>query len=99
MRADKPDKDHLRVVPDQDDEPVFIATNVKDRAVVGKDTGAAVVRLDVGGGAPGGVAHFAIPGFERRFRIPVRRLLPECSQGTLGNDPHGHKLQHSRPGG
>jgi hypothetical protein len=35
MRADKPDKDHLRVVPDQDNEPVFIATNVKDHALQG----------------------------------------------------------------
>ena len=77
MRADKPDKDHLSIVPDQDNEPVCVATNVKDHPVVGEDTGAAVVRLDVGGGAPGGVVHFAIPGFERRFRVPVRRLLPE----------------------
>ena len=77
MRADKPDKNHLCVVPDQHNEPVFVATNIKDHSVVREDTGAAVMRLDVGGGAPGGVAHFAIPGFERCFRVPVRRLLPK----------------------
>ena len=44
MRADKPDKDYLGIVPDQHNEPVFVATNVKDHAVVGQDTGAAVWR-------------------------------------------------------
>ena len=49
MRADKSDKDHLCIVPDHHNEPVFVATNVKDHPVIGEDTGAAVVRLDVGG--------------------------------------------------
>jgi len=77
MRADKPDKNHLCVVPDQHNEPVFVATNVKDHPVVREDTGAAVVRLHVGGSLPGGVAYLAIPGFEWRFRVPVRGLLPK----------------------
>ena len=77
MRADKPDKDHLGIVPDQDNEPVFVAPDVKDHAVVGQETGTAVVRLDVSWGTPGGMVHFAIPGFQRPFRVPVRRLFPE----------------------
>jgi len=47
---------------------------------------------------PCGVVHFAIPGFERRFRVPVRWLLPEFPQGALGNDPHGSRLQRSPAG-
>ena len=89
MRADKPDKDHLRVVPDHHNEPVFVATNVKGHAVVREDTGAAVVRLDVRWGAPRRLAHLTVPGFERYFRVPMRRVLPEFPQGTLGNDPPG----------
>src|SRR5215813_10377896 len=67
----------------------YFATMPKDHAVVREDTGAAVVRLDIRWGAPRRLVHLTVPGFERYFRVPMRRVLPEFPQGTLGNDPHG----------
>ena len=89
MRPDKAHKDRLLIIPDYDNQSIFIAANVKHHPTIGEETRTAVVGLDVRWGTPRRFTHLSIPGFERLFRLLTPRLLPELSEGSLGDDAHG----------
>jgi len=71
MGADEADVDDARVVMDDHDEPVLIASDVKNDSIVGEHTGGPVRARDVGWLCPVGFPGIRIPGAQRLLSIGV----------------------------
>jgi hypothetical protein len=71
-----------------DHEPVLVAGDIEDRAVIAYDTGVAILCFDVDWRPPGRVSCLSILCLERLLRISMRGLLPELPQCPFGDDVH-----------
>ncbi len=72
MHPDKLDVDDLQLVGRGHDLAVVIALDSEDDPAILQDAGLAVLRLDVRGAGPRGMAGFLVGGFRGLFGFAVR---------------------------
>ena len=87
VRAHEADEHDPVPVVDFRDQAVVVPPDVEDHAAVADDAGLGESGLDLRGRVPVLVFNRSVPGKQRCLSVGV--LLPECPQGSFGDDTHG----------
>lgn len=86
MGSDPFDVDDALRVTDPNDQPIFIAPNVKYNSVIGQDTGTGVSLFELDWRSPFSIFNLLAPCPERLFG--VRMPFPKISECFLREYPH-----------
>jgi hypothetical protein len=84
--TNEPDISNLNVVSEEDNETVFVFTNVKDNPAIAYGISTVKTSDNVIWRVPVIFADFGIPKPQTRFSIGI--LFPKFPQSTFGNDSH-----------